>query len=125
MPDPLTIVTGTLAIVGHAIQGVQAISGYVNKYNLADLTIASMMMECSAIRMALLQIQRLIVDKTLLSTQAGDDHAKYILEDFEGVLSACSLTFAVLSQHCCAQQTGMYMHRLEAIVLFYLPRCSE
>jgi tetratricopeptide (TPR) repeat protein len=26
---------------------------------------------------------------------------------------------------CCAQQTGMYMHSLEATVLFYLPRSSE
>jgi hypothetical protein len=99
MPDPLTIVTGTISLVGHAIQGVQAISSYVGKYKIADLTIASMTTECSTIRLALSQIQRLILDKKILqSPEAGDEHASYILDDFQRVLGACSFTFAALNQ---------------------------
>jgi hypothetical protein len=68
-------------------------------YNLADLTIASVTTECSAIRIALLQIQRLILEKKILqSTTARNDHASYILEDFQRVLGACSFTFAALNQ---------------------------
>jgi hypothetical protein len=76
MPDPFTLVTTTITLVAQAIQGVQTIQGYVSKYNLADLTIASVTTECSAIRIALLQI----------------------LEDFHRVLGACSFTFAALNQ---------------------------
>jgi hypothetical protein len=99
MPDPLTIVTATLSLVGHAIQGVQAISSYVSKYKIADLTIVSMTTECSTIRMALLQIQRLILDKKILQpSEVGDGHVAYILDDFQGVLGACSFTFETLNQ---------------------------
>jgi hypothetical protein len=99
MADPLTIVSGTITLVGHAIQGVQAISGYVSKYKMANLTIVSMSTECSTIRMALLRIQRLILDKKILQLpEAGDDHGAYILDDFQGVLGACSFTFTALNQ---------------------------
>ena len=99
MPDPLTIVTGTISLVGHAVQGVQAISGFVAKYKIADLTIVSMTTECSTIRLALSQIQQLIIDKKILQPLEGaDKHTTYILDDFQRVLGACSFTFAALNK---------------------------
>ncbi|KAF4632016.1 hypothetical protein G7Y89_g6114 [Cudoniella acicularis] len=94
--DPLSITTSVLSIVGHSINAVQSCQNYATKYNLAGLSIAALRTECSSIRVALLQIHSLIIRDP--DRDARDRFEEYVLEEYNAVLGACSLTFAILNE---------------------------
>jgi hypothetical protein len=100
MPDPLSITIGVVSLVAQSIKAVQTIQTYVSKYKIANLSIAAMCTECSTIRVALLQIQDLLTQsKFSLQADVEDSFAAYVLEEeYERVLSACSLTFSILNE---------------------------
>lgn len=103
MTDPLSITTAVLGILGQSIQGIQAVQKLFNQYKIAELTLAATRTECSAIRVALLQIQTLMTNRNLTKDPLGkskdsDDPMTLTFDEYEAVISACSLTFAVLNQ---------------------------
>ena len=98
--DPLSITTGVLTLVVRGISAVQSCQNYVTKYKIADLSIASVRTECSSIRIALLQIQRLISQDP--HRPAEDRFEEYLLEEYQAVLGACSLTFSILHERLTA-----------------------
>jgi hypothetical protein len=94
--DPLSITMGVLTLVTRSIAAVQTCQTYATRYQLADLSIAATRTECASIRIALLQISNLITQNHGRNVQHQVE--EYVLEEYEAVLSACSLTFALLSQ---------------------------
>jgi hypothetical protein len=97
--DPLSITTGVLTLVTRSIGAIQTCQTYATKYKLADLSIASVRTECAAIRVALLQTQNLIPRKQSKDgKQVPQQFEQYVLEEYEAVLSACSLTFSLLNE---------------------------
>jgi hypothetical protein len=94
--DPLSITAGVLAIVAHTINALQSCQNYVTTYKIADLSIASIRTECSSIRVALLQIRSLISRNP--DRDVSDRFDRDVLEEYEAVLGACSLTFAILKE---------------------------
>lgn len=94
--DPLTITTSVLTLVTRSISAVQTCQAYAAKYQIADLSIAAIRTECASIRIALLQIQNLIAQSHGRNVQHQVE--AYVLEEYETVLSACSLTFSLLSE---------------------------
>jgi hypothetical protein len=63
MSDSLALTSSVVSLVLQSIKGVQAIQGYIGRYKLAELSVNSTRTECSAIRVALLQIQDLLAEK--------------------------------------------------------------
>ncbi|KUJ13871.1 uncharacterized protein LY89DRAFT_736867 [Mollisia scopiformis] len=94
--DPLSITTGVLTLVTRSIGAVQTCQTYATKYKLADLSIAAVRTECASIKVALLQIQKLISAHN--GKASGQQFEQFVLEEYEAVLSACSLTFALLNE---------------------------
>jgi len=98
--DPLSITVSVLAIVGRSITTIQACQKNVSKYQAADLSMTSMRTECSAIKVALAQIERLITrDKR---RNVADRFEDYVLEEHDSVLNDCLLTFNILNEHLSA-----------------------
>lgn len=103
MTDPLSITSAVLGILGQSIQGIQAVQSLFNQYKIADLTVTATRTECSAIRVALVQIQKLMTNQNLPKHRSGkskdtDDPMSLTFDEYEAVISACSLTFAVFNQ---------------------------
>lgn len=99
MSDPLSITTGVITLVASSIKSVQAIQTWYGKYKIADLSLASTRTECAAIRVALLQIQELLVQNNSKSKKGeSDSFIVHALEEYEGVLGSCSITFSVLNE---------------------------
>jgi hypothetical protein len=99
MSDPFSLTSGVVGLVAQSIKSVQTIQNYVSRYKLADISVNSTRTECSAIRIALSQIQELLVQKDGgTDTGAKDSFASYATEEYEGVLSACSIAFSVLNE---------------------------
>jgi hypothetical protein len=97
--DPLSITTGVIGLVSQGIGSVQTIQSYITKYKLVDLSVTSTRTECSAIRIALLQIQELLAQNKLgAKAGARDSFTSYAIEEYESVLSACSIAFSVLNE---------------------------
>jgi hypothetical protein len=59
---------------------------------MADLSIASLHTECSNIRFQLNRIQNLIL-------RNGDRFESYVMEEYQSLLEACSISFFVLNRH--------------------------
>jgi hypothetical protein len=110
--DPLSITTSVLTIVTRCFTTITACQNYMAKYSIADLSIAAMCTECSSIRIALRQIQGLIAGDSNSSARGkiGDS----LLEDYEAVLGACSLTFDILERRLVAL-TGMSKENTSSI----------
>lgn len=99
MSDPFSLTRGIVGLVSQSIKSVQTIQSYISRYKLADLSVNSTRTECSTIRIALLQIQDLLVQKDSgTDTGAKDSFASYATEEYESVLSACSIAFSVLNE---------------------------
>jgi len=99
MTDPLSLTSRVVGLVVQSIKSVQAIQGYIGRYELAELSVNSTRTECSAIRIALLQIQNLLAEREHgAATGAKDSFVSYAIEEYEGVLSACSLAFSLLNE---------------------------
>jgi hypothetical protein len=95
--DPLARTTSVLAAVTRTSNTLQVCQRYAAHFKIADLSMASLRAECSTIRLGLHQIKSLItrdVDNALESRFEA-----YVLEEYEGVLQACSLPFSVLNGH--------------------------
>lgn len=101
--DPVSFITSTLAIVGPTIKAVQMLNDYVSKYKAADLSIASLRVECSCIRVALLQIQKVFTSDT--GHNVDDVFEDYLLIDFQQTLGVCSQLFSILRERLA--QTGL------------------
>lgn len=99
MSDPVSIAAGVVGLVAQSIKAAQTVQTYFGKYRIADLSIASTCTECSAIRIALLQIQDLLTqNKSTSQADAKDSFTAYAFKEYEGVLGACSVTFSVLNE---------------------------
>ena len=99
MADPFSITAGVVGLVTQGIKAVQTLQNYATKYRIADLSIASTRTECSTIRIALLQIQDLLIQNgTTSHADDNDSFAAHALEEYESVLSACSVVFQVLNE---------------------------
>lgn len=99
MSDPFSLTAGVIGLVAQSIKSVQTIQNYISRYKLSDLSITSTCVECSAIRVALQQIRDLLAQNAF-GAAAGSEgsSASYAIEEYEGVLSACSLAFSVLNE---------------------------
>ena len=99
MSDPFSITVGVVGLVVQSIKAVQSLQNYVSKYRIADLSIATTRTECSTIRIALLQIQDLLIqNKSASQVDHSDSFGAYALGEYEDVLSACSIAFSVLNE---------------------------
>lgn len=96
--DPLSITTGVLSVVGQSIKLFQTINGYVNKYKIAELSIASTRITCSTIQLALLKLQDLLIQNQSTAQTDSEDSFAFAIQEYEGVLSACSVAFSLLNQ---------------------------
>jgi hypothetical protein len=107
MSDPSSLTSGVVSLVAQSIKSVQTLQSYIGKYKLADLSVNSTRTECSAIRVALLQIQELLAQKDCgAKTSSKDSFASYAIEEYEGVISACSIAFSVLNE--CLTELNVY-----------------
>ena len=97
MPDPLSIATGVLSIVGNSIKAIQTIDGYASKYANADVDIAALRNECATVRLALLQIQ-LVQSRPRVETRTNGAISAEIREDYDNVLGSCATIFSVLHE---------------------------
>jgi hypothetical protein len=93
--DPISITGTVVGLVGHSITAIQTCQGYTFKYQTAELSMNSMRTECSAIKLALIQIQRLL---------SRDQHRPLkdrfdvtVMEEYQSVVSSCQLTFETLN----------------------------
>lgn len=83
MAEPISIITTVLKVVTTSVTTVQTISNYTNKYNMADLQIVAMNTECATVRMALLEIQRLVIqNRYLQELDHEDDGLAYVQNDY-------------------------------------------
>ena len=104
MADPftaMTITTTVLKVVTTSITTAQTVSNYVSKFNMADIQIAAMISECSAISHALRELQKIMIqDDPLRQTDKGslDEPLAYVQTDYRGYLSECMLVFTVLDE---------------------------
>ncbi|CZR58515.1 uncharacterized protein PAC_08407 [Phialocephala subalpina] len=94
--DPFSITTGVLTLVTRSISAVQTCTTFATKYQLSDLSIAALRTECASIRVAPLQIQNLIPRND--GNDIRQPFEQYVLEEYDAVLSACSLTFSLLNE---------------------------
>ena len=91
--DPLAITTGVITTSIKALRAVQSLAA---KYKVAELSISATRSECSAVNLAFLQIQKLLV------RAKQNDHAGHFNEDlsneYETVVADCSATFMMLNE---------------------------
>lgn len=88
-----------IGLVAQTVKGVQTIQNYASKFRIADMTIDSTRTECTTIRIALLQIQSLLTrNGTTPEVDSDNTFTAYALEEYEGVLGACSTAFSVLNE---------------------------
>jgi hypothetical protein len=98
MPDPLSIAVSVISVVSSCIKGLQTTTQYVNKYNLAELKLLALNMECLTLRSALCEVQHLLSSPTLSQLQVPTEHSQHAKATFESLFGQCSLTFAILDQ---------------------------
>lgn len=98
--DLLANTNNILTLVGRSISTIQACQKYATKYQAADLSMTSMRTECSAIKVALAQIHKLITrDRRRNINERFEDE---VLEEYMSVLDDCLLTFNILNQRLSA-----------------------
>jgi hypothetical protein len=98
--DPLSITVGVLAIVGRSISAIQTCQSQANKYLAADLSMSSMRTECAAIKVALGQIQKVLVRDR--RRRLGERYEDDVLKEYESVLTGCESTFNALNDQLSA-----------------------
>lgn len=98
--DPLTVTTGLVSLVAQCIKIGQSVQSYCSKYKLANLSIAATLSECSAIRIALLQIQSILLTRNEFRSTPSTSGSGSLLavQELEVVLGASSLAFGILNE---------------------------
>jgi hypothetical protein len=89
--DPLSITVSVLSLVNRSVSTIQTCQSYASKYQDAQLSMISLRTECSAINLALSQIQRLITRDQKRNLK--DRFEEYVLVEYESVLTGCQLVF--------------------------------
>jgi len=93
--DPLSITVSVLSLVGRSITTIQTCQRYASKYQDAELSMSSLRTECSAINLALSQIQRLITRDQRRNLK--DRFEDYVLVEYESVLTGYQLVFTTFN----------------------------
>jgi hypothetical protein len=95
---PVTIITTVAKAVITSITTAQTIYGYVVKYNIADIEIVAMTSECSAVLLALLKFQKIVIQNSILQqAQPGGENKTLanVQTDYRGILSQYLAVFAL------------------------------
>ncbi|KAI0894026.1 acyl transferase/acyl hydrolase/lysophospholipase [Annulohypoxylon nitens] len=98
--DPLTLMSSTLGVVNRAVGMLRQCQQAALKARIPTLFIVSLITECSAIRLGLIQIQTVIskVESDSLEEIFRED----ILEEYNSLLGSCHMTFYILNKHMSA-----------------------
>lgn len=84
--------TSVLEAVTRSADTLRACQRHLARFHMADLSVASLHTECSNIRFQLNRIQKLMV-------RNGGRFESYVLEEYQSLLEACSISFFVLNRH--------------------------
>lgn len=94
--DPLSITVSVLSLVARSITTIQTCQSYASKYQGLELSLSSLRTECSAISLALSQIQKLIVRNQRRNVE--ERFEELVLTEYQSVLSGCQLVFSTLNE---------------------------